>query len=235
MLLYKSFIPIVLIGLIVPAIAQIPVKIMPLGDSITEWGCWRAYLWNKLQQGGIRNIDFVGSVTSTTICNVSDWDRNNEGHAGYLAINIANNNDLVGWLSSAKPDIVLMHLGTNDIANNKQTLEIIAAFSTLVDQMRASKPTMTILVAKIIPLSFNNQSLMDLNDAISAWALSKTTTASPIVVVDQYAGFSTSDLRDGVHPNDSGDQKIANVWYPALVNAINASQSPARVALEFTA
>ncbi|KAK9428235.1 SGNH hydrolase-type esterase domain-containing protein [Lipomyces doorenjongii] len=235
MLPYKSFTPIVLIGLIVPAIAQTPVKIMPLGDSITEWGCWRAYLWDKLQQGGIKDIDFVGSVNSTTICSISDWDRNNEGHAGYLATDIANNNDLVGWLSSAAPDIVLMHLGTNDIANNKPTLEIITAFSTLVDQMRASKPTMTILVAKIIPLSFNNQSLVDLNNAISPWALSKTATASPIDVVDQYTGFSISDLRDGVHPNDSGDQKIANAWYLPLVNAINAIQAPARVALEFTA
>ncbi|KAK9327901.1 SGNH hydrolase-type esterase domain-containing protein [Lipomyces starkeyi] len=223
MLLYSPCIPIGLIGLIVPAIAQIPLKIMPLGDSITEWGCWRAYLWNKLQQGGIQNIDFVGSVTSTTTCTVSDWDRNNEGHAGYLAIDIANNNQLVGWLSSAKPDIVIMHLGTNDIANNKHTLEIITAFSTLVDQMRASNPTMKILVAKIIPSNFNNQGVENLNNAISSWALSKTMTASPIVVVDQYTGFSTSDLIDGVHPNDSGDQKIANVWYQPLVNTINGS------------
>ncbi|KAK9328086.1 SGNH hydrolase-type esterase domain-containing protein [Lipomyces starkeyi] len=229
MLLFRAFIPIGLIGLIVPAIAQIPIKIMPLGDSITEWGCWRAYLWNKLQQGGIEDIDFVGSVTSTTICNVSDWDRNNEGHAGYLAIDIANNNLLVGWLSSANPDIVIMHLGTNDIANNKQTLDIVTAFSTLVDQMRANKPTMKILVAKIIPSIFNNQSDVNLNDAISPWALSKTTTASPIIVVDQYTGFSTSDLIDGVHPNDSGDQKMANVWYQPLVNAINDSQSHAKV------
>ncbi|KAK9481827.1 SGNH hydrolase-type esterase domain-containing protein, partial [Lipomyces starkeyi] len=229
MLLYRTFISMGLIGLIVPAIAQIPIKIMPLGDSITEWGCWRAYLWNKLQQGGIENIDFVGSVTSTTICDVSDWDRNNEGHAGYLATDIANNNLLVGWLSSANPDIVIMHLGTNDIANNKQTLDIITAFSTLVDQMTANNPTMKILVAKIIPSIFNNQSDVNLNDAISSWALSKTTTASPIIVVDQYTGFSASDLIDGVHPNDSGDQKMANVWYQPLVNAINDSRSPAIV------
>ncbi|KAK9350016.1 SGNH hydrolase-type esterase domain-containing protein [Lipomyces doorenjongii] len=229
MLLYRTFIPIGVIGLIVRAVAQVSTKIMPLGDSITEWGCWRAYLWNKLQLGGIENIDFVGSVTSTTTCNVSDWDRDNEGHAGYLAIDIANNNLLVGWLSSANPDIVVMHLGTNDIANNKPTWDIITAFSTLVDQMRASKPTMKILVAKIIPSIFNNQSDVDLNDAISPWALSKTMTASPIIVVDQYTGFSTSDLIDGVHPNDSGDEKIANIWYQSLVNAINDSQSPAKV------
>jgi hypothetical protein len=42
------------------------------------------------------------------------------------------------------------------------------------------------------------------NNAIPAWAVSKNTTASPIWVVDQYTGFTSSDLKDGVHPGDSG-------------------------------
>ena len=42
--------------------AAAPIKIMPLGDSITAGpGCWRAYLWNHLQTSGFTNIDFVGS------------------------------------------------------------------------------------------------------------------------------------------------------------------------------
>src|SRR4051812_34204913 len=33
--------------------ATTPVRIMPLGDSITgSPGCWRALLWNRLQSGG---------------------------------------------------------------------------------------------------------------------------------------------------------------------------------------
>lgn len=49
-------------------------------------------------------------------------------------------------------------------------------------------------------------------------------TDSPIWVVDQYTGFSgSSDLRDGVHPNNSGDIKMANVWYPALIQALTAA------------
>lgn len=45
-------------------------------------------------------------------------------------------------------------------------------------------------------------------------------TDSPIWVVDQYTGFSgTSDLRDGVHPNDAGDTKMATLWFPAVEKA----------------
>jgi len=42
--------------------ASAPLRIMPLGDSITgSSGCWRALLWQKLQQTGYTNIDMVGT------------------------------------------------------------------------------------------------------------------------------------------------------------------------------
>ena len=43
--------------------------------------------------------------------------------------------------------------------------------------------------------------------------------------MDQYTGFSgSSDLRDGVHPNDAGDVKMLNVWYPAIIRAFEAAR-----------
>jgi lysophospholipase L1-like esterase len=56
-----------------------------------------------------------------------------------------------------------------------------------------------------------------LNAAIDAWAPSKSTPASPIIVVDQYTGFNAdTHTRDGVHPNDAGSQNMANQWAAAL-------------------
>lgn len=78
-------------------------------------------------------------------CGVS-YDGDNEGHGGFLVTNVANQNQLVGWLSATKPTIVLMHFGTNDVWNNIATNTILAAFTKLVDQMRASNPSMKILV-----------------------------------------------------------------------------------------
>ena len=43
--------------------------------------------------------------------------------------------------------------------------------------------------------------------------------------MDQYTGFSTSDLRDGVHPNASGDKKMLDRWYPAILTAFAAAQA----------
>lgn len=81
-------------------------------------------------------------------------------------------------------------------------------------------------VAQIIPISIGNSNskIQELNAAIPSWASGLNNTESPIWVVDQYTGFNAqADLRDGVHPNDKGDEKMLNVWYPAVVNAFAAA------------
>ncbi|KAL9625287.1 MAG: hypothetical protein Q9160_000689 [Pyrenula sp. 1 TL-2023] len=205
------------------------VRYMPFGDSITEIVCWRGILWTRLQQTGYQNVDFVGSLTTQNPagCTISNYDRSHEGHSGFQAVNIANQNQLVGWLAQNPADVVSMHLGTNDIVNNRNTNDILAAFTTLVRQMRASNANMKILVAQIIPLSGTafTTAVTSLNSAIPGWARSQNSTRSPIYVVDQNSGFSTSDLRDGVHPNANGDAKLAAKWYPALTAAVDSVEA----------
>jgi lysophospholipase L1-like esterase len=136
------------LGLISAAISPVvALNFMPLGDSITEFGCWRAYLQGLLQEAGAPEADWIGSVSDTKTCNgVGDWDRDHEGHAGYLAIDIANQ-WLTGWLAPAAPDIVFFHLGTNDITGGHSTDEILGAYGQMVEEMRASNPAVQILVS----------------------------------------------------------------------------------------
>jgi lysophospholipase L1-like esterase len=84
--------------------------------------------------------------------------------------------------------------------------------------------------------SFNTK-IQDLNKQIPAWATGLNTTESPIWVVDQYTGYSgTADLRDGVHPNASGDKKMTDIWYPALIHAFEeAAKDKAGNRVEFVA
>ncbi|TVY53614.1 Multidomain esterase [Lachnellula suecica] len=218
--------PLALLALSTTALSQTTkLRYMPFGDSITEIICWRGLVWTQLQTLGYKNVDFVGSNTDQNPagCATTNYDEGNEGHSGFLAIDIANKGQLTGWLKTNPADIITMHLGTNDIVQqNKPVADILAAFTTLIGVMRASNPNTKIIVAQIIPIgigSYNTQ-IQALNTAIIPWAVSKNTTASPIWVVDQYTGFPTADLRDGVHPNAAGDALMAAKWMPALVNAI---------------
>ncbi|KAL9114396.1 MAG: hypothetical protein Q9227_001477 [Pyrenula ochraceoflavens] len=215
------------IALVAAQATNTTVRYMPFGDSITEIVCWRGILWTNLQQTGYQNVDFVGSLTTQNPagCAISNYDRDHEGHSGFQAFNIANQDQLVGWLAQNPADVITMHLGTNDIVANRSTNDILASFTTLVEQMRSSNINMKIIVAQIIPLGVGNGSydtaVNSLNAAIPGWAASLNSTQSPILVVDQNTGFNTSDLRDGVHPNASGDAKMAAKWYPAVVEAVN--------------
>ncbi|WP_347331751.1 GDSL-type esterase/lipase family protein [Marinimicrobium locisalis] len=206
-------------------------RIMPLGDSITgSPGCWRALLWNQLHEAGHTDIDFVGTLPPQGCGMAHDGD--NEGHGGYLATNIAYDDLLPGWLRQTNPDVIIMHLGTNDVWSNRPTDDILEAFTTLVEQMRANNPAMAILVAQIIPMDPNescgqcNQRVQALNAAIPGWAQNLGTEQSPIVVVDQYSGFDyNADTYDGVHPNDSGDEKIAEAWFGSLTEVLDGGST----------
>ena len=123
-------------------------NIMPLGDSITQVGCWRAYLWDKLAQSGITNIQYVGSMTDGKNCSLPSYDRKHEGHAGHQAIDIANRPDyLATWMKGYTPDIVTIHLGTVDIVYGKPLKDTLAAFDKIVDMIRAKNPDTTFIVS----------------------------------------------------------------------------------------
>ncbi|QWB27516.1 MULTISPECIES: GDSL-type esterase/lipase family protein [Streptomyces] len=203
-----------------------PVRVMPLGDSITgSPGCWRAVLWNRLVNSGYKDIDFVGTLPTQGCGQAHDGD--NEGHGGELVTNVADQNLLPGRLAATRPDIVVMHFGTNDVWSSIAPDRILAAYTKLVAQMRASDPDMRVLVAQLIPMNPGScaacaQRVVDFNAAIPAWARATSTDRSPVTVVDQWTGFSTAaDTYDGVHPNASGDDKIAARWYPALAAVLD--------------
>ncbi|MFC6015806.1 cellulose binding domain-containing protein [Plantactinospora solaniradicis] len=212
--------------------AAAPVRIMPLGDSITAGpGCWRALLWDRLQRTGYTNIDFVGTQSGGG-CSVP-LDTDHEGHGGFSATGIADQNQLPPWLAATNPDIVLMHLGTNDMwGGHLPTDAKMSALTKLVGQMRANNPSVKIIAAQIIPMGQNAcatcpADVVAFNNRIPGWAAGLTTTRSPIVVVDQWSGFNTAtDTGDGVHPNNAGFQKMSDRWYPALAQVLNGIVPP---------
>ncbi|KAH7311021.1 SGNH hydrolase [Rhexocercosporidium sp. MPI-PUGE-AT-0058] len=207
-------------------LGQAKLRIMPLGDSITEITCWRPIVWDNLAAANLSSrIEFVGSMTNNPqncAGKTSTWDKHHEGHSGYQAVSIANTN-LAGWLSSAKPDIVMFMLGTNDV-RSYGTTDIINAYTKMVGLMRASNKGMKIIVDLVIPFPSSDAKIKSLNAAIPAWAAAQNTTASPIYIADCSTGYNgQSMLRDGVHPNAAGDKLIADRLSPVLIDAVRKS------------
>ena len=219
----------------VVAAAAAPVRIMPLGDSITAGpGCWRAKLWHRLQADGYTDIDFVGTQSDGGGCNPGyAYDFDHEGHGGYSATGIADNNQLPPWLAATNPDIVLVHLGTNDMWGGYIPLATkLNALTKLVAQIRDNNPTMKIVVAQIIPMSAAAcatcpADVKAFDQAIPGWAAGLTTAQSPISVADLWTGYdAVADNVDGTHPNDGGFQKMSDAWAPVVERALNGVANP---------
>ena len=220
-----------LAGVAPRAEAQTTVRIMPLGDSITAGpGCWRAYLWNLLRNNGYTNLDFVGSVSDGGGCSPGfTYDQNHEGHSGFAITGIADANQLPPWLTAAQPDVVVMHLGTNDMWGGWIPLDRkITALDKLITQMRAYKPGIRIVMAKIIPMDADGCTtcmgdVVAFNDAAAQLAVSRSTSQSPIYVANVWEGFDVvADTYDRVHPVTSGFIKMADRFYPPVAAAINS-------------
>lgn len=186
------------------------VKIMPLGDSITDCDFWRTRLFTKLEENGFE-VQSVGTRQG-----------GHEGHSGMLVTDSAKTAQLTGWLSKSNPDMVMMLFGTNDCWCDKGAKAILSAYTTLVGQMRENNPKMVIVIGKVTPLIPNFTSdfvyrAEELALAMEGWAEELSTKESPIYVVDQFTGFDAmTDTYDGVHPNEKGSVKMCDKWYASL-------------------
>ncbi len=197
------------------------VHVMPLGDSIT-YGTGSSYnngyrvpLWYLLVDAGILIVRFVGSQTSGEHFFP---ERANEGHPGWRIDQIAN--DIALWLIQYRPDILLLHIGTNDIGQAYELEDAAVRLGQLIDQINALFPMTTLLVAQIIPRAddpFKNQQTQVYNMALPDLVQERALQGLPVQLVDMYDVVSIHNLADELHPNDTGYRKMAQVWYNALL------------------
>jgi lysophospholipase L1-like esterase len=192
------------------------VRVMPLGDSITEGtqvpGGYRIGLWQRLAAGGYR-IDFVGTQYNGP---ASLGDHDHEGHPGWRIDQIDAN--IAGWLGTAAPRTVLLHIGTNDVLQNYNLAGAPSRLSALIDHITAGAPAADVFVATIIPLASASQeaAVRTFNAAVPGIVQSKVNAGKRVHLVDMHAALTAADLTDGIHPTAAGYDKMAATWYAAL-------------------
>ena len=200
------------------------IKILPLGDSITQGGnsrpSYRRALWLKLQDAGY-NVDFIGSQRGfhgdAPAESLLDFDLDHEGHWGWEANEIAE--ALPEWLNDYTPDIALIHLGTNDFDRGESIAETLSDLASILTLLFRGNPDMIVLLAEVIPMRFKSTS--KLNSGINSLALSVSTAGWNVMIVDQNAGYySLIHSYDKYHPNYRGEEKIAQQWFDAITRAL---------------
>ncbi|MFI6014074.1 ricin-type beta-trefoil lectin domain protein [Streptomyces sp. NPDC051243] len=216
------------------AASDTPLRVMPLGDSIT-WGVgsstgngYRAPLWDRLAADG-HPLDFVGTGRSGSMS-----DPDNEGHSGYKIHQVAALTD--ASLTRYRPNVVTLHIGTNDLNESYEVSTATARLRSLVDQITAAAPDATVLVASLVVSTSGSEEQYRgaYNQAIPQIVRDAQAAGKKVGFVDM-SGLTTADLDDVLHPNDSGYQKMADAFHRGVQAADSAgwlrnpAPAPARV------
>jgi lysophospholipase L1-like esterase len=219
--------PLILCRMIPPVIPA-SVRIMPLGDSITQgqntsYGSYRRLLYSELIADGI-DVDFVGSLSDGIFP-----DPDHEGHTGEDIISIWARIQTAGILLTYAPvDIILLLIGTNDIWHGADPSP--SAALTMLDNLLTSIPayggaSTKVIVGSIPPIDVSvagstvSSNVDVYNAGIPALVASK---GANFFFVDTNAALTTADLADGVHPTDAGNDKLAPVWRAGIQAALGA-------------
>jgi lysophospholipase L1-like esterase len=204
------------------------IRIMPLGDSITEGVLgssddtgYRRALYLSLTDAGI-SVNFVGSLANGS---PTDFDPDHEGHNGWRADEILNGRhgagNITSWLTKNPPDIILLHIGTNDISQDQSVGSTVSEVNQILDRIDAKSTATVVFLARIINRNDTVVSRITAtthyNDSLQQLANTRIAAGDLIFVVDQESALSyPADIADRVHPNDGGYAKMAQRWFEAL-------------------
>ncbi|HZJ54669.1 MAG TPA: GDSL-type esterase/lipase family protein [Myxococcaceae bacterium] len=205
------------------------VKIMPLGDSITEGsqaelGGYRWPLENLLVDAGY-DFDYVGSLrVGSPAAMPRPW---HEGHGGYQIESVDGGGQLAGPVVDAalrtyQPDVILLLAGTNNL-NFPDTLypdKTSAMYDRLLAQIFTLSPGVGVVASPVPWKTSVPANLVEaFNDRVHG-------------IVDRYAdaGYritwvagmtdaidgGVENLPDGLHPSQPAYGRMAEQWFRAL-------------------
>jgi lysophospholipase L1-like esterase len=218
--------PIRTLGLAVLAIFAMPcsiqastLRLMPIGDSITSGfqgtnnNGYRGTLYNSLVSQG-HQTDFVGGVRDG-----NTFDPDHEGRSGWRIDQVAA--QLNGALSNYQPNIVTLHIGSNDMGQNHQVSTAPNRLASMIDQILTGAPGVTVVVSQLTPNSDPAvQARINAYNSQMPGIVQARVNAGKKVYLINMNSLNTGDLKDGLHPNDAGYQKMANAWAGGIQQVI---------------
>ena len=234
-----------LLGLAPPTVADpAPVRIMVVGDSITEGSSgdwtWRYRLAKYLDASDV-SYELVGP--RTTMLDLADdlhdsheyvdpdfdqhhFARWGESLHAILDENAATPEDSIGWaVATYQPDVVIEVLGTNDLLYGSSPQETVDTAHQFVSEVRAARPDAAVVLSTVPDVQYDHFSAF--NDLLETQAPSWATPTAPVVVSDPSPGWSAAaDTCDSTHPSAAGEVKIAAAQADALAGLGIGSPAP---------
>jgi lysophospholipase L1-like esterase len=171
------------------------------------------------------NITYVGSLRSPAGAH--------EGWSGFTTAQLIPKARAA--LARQRPDVVLLHIGTNDLGGGVSVEEAAAnvrALLLIIDERSreggADAKPIQVLLARIVARDLfgdGRDPLVDqYNDLLAGVAAEQSRAGQAVAVVDlQHRVDPRRDLADALHPSERGYGKMAAGWAAALQRVIGAA------------
>ncbi|MFC7385214.1 FG-GAP-like repeat-containing protein [Sphaerisporangium rhizosphaerae] len=207
-------------------LGQLPpanLRIMPMGDSITRGvggspgGVgYRLGLLQRLQKDG-HGVDYVGSLDDGA-GSISDTDH--EGHHGWRIDQVDAVTECA--ILSYLPNVVTLHLGTNDMSQNFDVGAAPARLARLIREITNVSRTTVVLVATLVPSLDGtiNSRIRAYNSRLAATVTTLAAEGRRVRLVGMGA-VTSADMNDSLHPNANGYRKMAEAFHRAIRLAID--------------
>ena len=222
---------------------QIPgecIKIMPLGDSITagyftDDGGYRSRLQQRMSKAGFI-FKFVGRKKDQS------GDMNNPEHEGYSGFRIR------GIAAAADeavklfhPDVILLFAGMNDVRDRlpDETDNSVPEspdywgtaperIDALITRLNDLQPGVIIIVGTLLRSTGQWASAepraVAFNQKLPEIVEKQVRQGHKVFIADLCKAFHPEGFSDGIHPNQLGYEKMADVWFQSLEVIIHCSK-----------
>lgn len=202
--------------------------VMPLGDSITYGqgggnGGYRGTLFGLAAADG-KAFEYVGTQRfGPTSVNGVPMNPAHNGFPGYCISatpepRLGLQEILPCPLFTVKPDIVLLHIGVNDLNYAPWIPTMISRLNTLLDTIVAYSPMSTIVLAQNTPyMVIPGQPGFDTYIAAIPGIVAARQAAGQLFrTCNMQQLDGNTEIADGIHPNDTGYAHMAAIWYAAI-------------------
>jgi lysophospholipase L1-like esterase len=143
-----------------------------------------------------------------------DPSRNANGISPFVATSLPN----------YSPDIITLMIGTNDINGNIDVADAPSRLGNLLDALHDTDADALVVLAQIVPTTNDgtNQAVQSYNATMPDLVAERVSLGHHLILVDMYeamardANYKTALFADGLHPNDAGYERMAEVWHEAI-------------------
>jgi lysophospholipase L1-like esterase len=221
----------VFLGLNVGGQTPPPLRVMPLGDSITYGastpGGYRLPLYVALTNQGF-NIDMVGTATDNSASGLGS-EINHEGHSGWRISTTGSNGlyeNILSWLAQIDdPDVVLIHVGTND-TNDPDFEHAIDELDALILRIAETRPYAHIVATTLMKRGTDDTEpkYIAITNYFNPYVLGRVqahqAAGRRVHFLDMHAYLERTDMYDNLHPSADGYAKMAAAWFPVVTNIV---------------